>query len=364
MTGRSCLRAWFIVVLVGCAPTLPASYQASGAAAERAYAAGRYREAADHWLEAAKAAKRPRDAEEARFRAAASFARAGRSDDAQALYRKIAAQNPPGERAARAEYERIRLVRQGGRPDLAQRDLRRFVRTFPSSGLVRQAVDECLRWFSEHSTPKATLQWLDGEIAAAGHDEAGEVLAYRRARLFDDTNETRRARDAYLAVATRYPYPRGAYWDDALWYASLADERLGDFPAAISHLNRMLAEKEPAYLQGSYARPRYDQAQYRIAELYRDKLGKLAEARRAFDRVFTDHPTSRLRDDALWNEALIARRQNDSDGACRVLYRLAEALPESRYVPCVPLACPGSTQPTGKCRDYVRRELEAASNER
>jgi hypothetical protein len=350
-------------VLLACAPTLPERYVVARAAAERAYASGRYAEAADRWLEAATATDRKRDAEEARFRAAASFARAGASERAQAEYARLAAK-PEGDRAPRAEYERIRLERLGGNADAAHADLLAFLRRFPDSGLAPAALDECLRWYEEHSTERAALAWLDGEIAAIGRTELGEALEYRRARLLDSMGQTRRARDAYRALAKRYPYPRGAYWDDALWYASKADERLGDYSAALADLNRMLAEREPAYLQGSYTRSRYDDAQYRIAELYRDALGDPRAARRAFDRVFTEHETSTLRDDALWNEALLARPDDPTD-ACRVLARLARALPDSRYVPCIPLICPDvarpqattAQKPATECRAYLQREL-------
>ena len=117
---------------------------------------------------------------------------------------------------------------------------------------------------------------------------------------------------------------------------------------------------EPSHIQGSYQRPRYDDAQYRIAELYR-KLGDSSAARREFRKVWAQHPTSVLRDDALWHEAVLAKRQGDGAAACRALSLLVENHPHSRYAACTRPLCPGVTpEREGECRSYILRELEAA----
>jgi hypothetical protein len=124
----------------------------------------------------------------------------------------------------------------------------------------------------------------------------------------------------------------------------------------------MLREVEPALLQGSYTRPRYAEAQYRIAEIYRDDLAQPERARREFRRVFDEYPTSLLRDDALWQEALIGRATGDSNASCDPLTKLVTQLPDSRYAPCAVLLCasvPRAT-PERSCRGYIRRTLESS----
>jgi hypothetical protein len=134
---------------------------------------------------------------------------------------------------------------------------------------------------------------------------------------------------------------------------------------AIELLERMLAEQEPSSLGGSYARPRYGPAQYRIAELYRDRVGDKAKAIRAFHRVWTDHPTSLLRDDALWNAARLEREQGEPAAACATLRTLIQGVPDTRYAPCAHLLCPELRPSKSECHPYVVRTLatKTASDE-
>jgi len=184
-------------------------------------------------------------------------------------------------------------------------------------------------------------------------------LHYFRAAALERAGRTQTARDRFLYVADHYPYPRGALWDDALWHASLAEEKLGRFRAAVTHLERMLAEREPPSPPGSYERPRYDESRFRIAVLYRDRLNDPAAAARNFWRVFTDHPKSLLRDDALWQVALLNRRLGDRAAACSALETLIGELPDSRFAPCAGELCPQlRKQDARSCRPYIRRDLE------
>jgi hypothetical protein len=118
----------------------------------------------------------------------------------------------------------------------------------------------------------------------------------------------------------------------------------------------LLAEREAATGLGSYERARYAEARFRIAEIQRDRLGDPSRARREFRRVFTDHPTSRLRDDALWQEALTAGRNADPADACEPLELLVGYLPDSRYAPCAPKLC-ASVKPVARACHLTDSEL-------
>jgi tetratricopeptide (TPR) repeat protein len=346
------------LMLTACAAALPAPYRRARAAAERSYAHGRYDEAARHWLEAAKAAERRYDRDEAHYRAAASFRRARRYDQAQALYAKLL-QQPAGARAARIEFDLATLVIERGEPERGHALLERAIRRHPASGLSRAALSRYLDWLRDHRGAQATLAWLDSTRRAPALSALAESLEYARARELERGGQLEPARDAYLDTARRFPYPRGAYWDDCLYRASLIDEQLGRYQTATAHLRRMLAEREPSHLQGSYQRPRFAPAQYRIAELYRDRLGDPLTARREFRRVFSEHDTSPLRDDALWNEALLAARAGDRTATCQALGLLLGELSESRYAACAPALCPTLAAPKGaRCRAYIQRQLD------
>jgi TolA-binding protein len=348
------------VVLAACAPTLPDAYTRARAAAERAYAAGRYEEAARSWQAAAATADRPHHRNEARYRAAVSLRRAGRWADAMRAYQQLAESAPRSSRAARAAYDRAELELRHGDAKRGRSLLERVVSDYPDSAAAQSAVRRIVVQLEATEGPAGVRSWLAGLIPAHQAHRVGESLHYFTARALQQQGRAAAARDRYLWTAARYPYPRGALWDDSLFHAAELEERLGDPRAAIRHLERMLAEREASHLQGSYERPRFAQARYRIAEIHRDRLGDDAAARREFARVWHEHPTSLLRDDARWNEALLAARQGDAAGACRALSSLIADAPDSRFAPCAPRVCPGIRgAPTRSCRAYVARNAQA-----
>lgn len=359
--SRFAVAVWLL--LGACAPSLPRAYQESRAAAERAYAAGRYDEAARHWLEAERAADRRRDRVEARYRAAQSLRRAGRGNEAARLLTTIADDARANERKARAAYDRADIEIEGGDPAKGQAMLERLVHEHSSSGVAVHAARRHLSWLEDQGGIERALAWIDRVSPRLAQTPLAETLAYDKARLLESAGRTAAALAQYLEVARRFPYPQGAHWDDALWNASLLEERLGRHRAAIEHLRRLLSEMEPSHIQGSYQRPRYDDAQYRIAELYRDRLGDPARARREFHRVWTDHPTSLLRDDALWHEALLAKRLGDERAACSALELLVDELPDSRYAACTRPLCPRiEPRRDGACRSYILRALDGGGS--
>jgi TolA-binding protein len=114
---------------------------------------------------------------------------------------------------------------------------------------------------------------------------------------------------------------------------------------------------------GSYERPRFSEAQLKIAKIYRDGLKDRAAARRELRKVYTDHPTSTLRDDALWAEAVMLHQDKSQADACDVVKRLVSELPESRYARCARAVCPTAPEPKRPCADYILRELRGENSD-
>jgi tetratricopeptide (TPR) repeat protein len=344
---------------------LPRPYVTARAAAERAYAHGRYAEAGEQWLVAAKAAERRRDRSEARYRAAASFQRAGNNGRAAALYDRIARETPRSARSARAAFDGALLELSHGNARYGERLLLSFVLEHADSGVAPRALVLYLGRFEQRGGTKDALAELERLAGRLENTELAERVMYERGRYLERLERAAEARDAYLECARLHGYPRGALWDDALWRAAEIDEHLGNPRAAIAHLERMLREREPSHLQGSYERPRYAEAQFKIAELYRDKIKNLLRARRAFRKVSQEHTTSVLRDDALWQEALLAKKDGDARGACAPLRLLIADEPHSRYAACARLLCPAlKDSPERECRRYVARKLNDELNRR
>ncbi|MCC6213646.1 MAG: tetratricopeptide repeat protein [Polyangiaceae bacterium] len=355
-TPRGWASGALLAAALGCAPTLPESFVLSRAAAERAYSAGRYEEAAEHWRHAAQAADRPKDRNEARYREAAALRRAGRHGEADALLEALARATRAA-RAPRASYDRALALLHRGDERAAHAELERLLVAHPDHSFAALAAKKLIERARADGGAVAGLAEATRLRSLVGDVAVVERLEYEAAGDLEALGRLAEARDRFLDVARRYPYPTGALWDDSLWHASLLEERLGDPRRAIAHLRRMLAQQEASSMSGSYERPRYSQARFRIAELYRDRLDDPARARREFRALLERHPTSLLVDDALWQEALLARRAGDTRAACDALAALTKHSPDSRYVACGPLLCPALTPPPGECRDYLRRSV-------
>jgi len=344
-----------LLCAVACGSPPPAAYVSESGQAQASRLKGDPLEAARHYERAAALADKPRDAEEARYRAADAYAEGGDAARAEALYRGLAAQGEGAERRARADFALADLFETTGREAEAQTERDRAIRKNPDFGVARDALSRRIAYLEAHGGPTRVLAYLDDLGRALSTSELGEAIAYQRARELDNAGQTAQARDAYLACATAYPYPGGAYWDDALFRAAEKELTLGAPDRALAHLQRMLAKQESASFVGSYQRGRYAEAQLKIAEIYRDVLHDPARARTELRKVWQNHPSSRLVDDALFQEALLARTAGDQAGTCAPLSIIVRQLPDSRYVPCAHLLCSELAESPRACHDYIKR---------
>jgi len=334
------------------------------AAAERAYAAGRYLEAAECFSTAAETSPRARDREEARYRQAMSLERAGRPEDARAVLERLLHAFPAGARAPRALYDLAVLDLEQGRTDQGNRGLDEIVRRYPNSGPAPAALRRLVAELDARGE-SAVRAYLEALAPRVSSTELAQYVDYEHARSREREGDLAAARAEYLSLADRYPYPKGVFWDDALYRAGDLDVKLGSARDAIAVFERLLAERESAFLGGSYERGRYAEAAFRVAELYRDALADPARARHEFETVWATYRTSRLRDDAAWCAARIAADSGDSAGACRLLHELSEASPDSRYVACATAVCVSFRPPprAGRCHDYLLRDPPPSPSE-
>ncbi len=344
------------LLLVACAPNLPPAYVHARDAAEGAYSAGHFSEAARHWLEAAQSADTARDRGDARYRAATAYQRAGDLAHARELYAQLAAGT--SDRAPRAAFALADLQLQAGDTAGGNAALEAAARKYPSSGVANLALRRYFAALAEQGGDRAVVDYVTRVEPELDRSELAEQLLYERAQRLDALGETARARAEYVRVADRFPYPHGAYWDDALFHASECELRLGNPAGAVALLERMLVARETSRLSGSYERSRFADAAYRVAELYRDQLHAPDAARRAFHGVFVDYPNSTLRDDALWQEALLARAAGEG-AACAPLGLLVTQLADSRYAPCAHEICQTLAPIAGReCASYIERDLQ------
>lgn len=354
---RRVLTLLLIAGGISCAPNVGEAFLKAKAEGDRARSAGRYEESARSYREAADSARRRRDRDEALFLEAGIHKRARDWDKAAEVYRLLQEESPEGERTPRAAFELAFMeIERGDRED-GHALLERALFAYPRSGPSRRALGRHLEYLVERGGPRHALSFIDDSLPGLGDSPLGENLRYERAKLLQSLGELEAARDAFVDCAKRHPYPFGSLFDDALWHASLIDEQLGRHELAISDLEELLRHREVSTFSGSYERPRYSPAQMRIAELYRDRIGNLAAARRAFHKLYAEHSTSVLRDDALWEEAKLARAEGLLAEACGLATTLVNELPDSRYAACAHLLCESLRLPEGQneCRPYIER---------
>ena len=351
------VRVLILLPALACSSPHGAAFPAAMKEADLATERGDLAEAARRFDAAALVAKLPRDRDDARHAAARALSRAGEVDVALARLDGIAHETPPGVEAASAWYDATVLRLARGETDAGWRDLEEMIHRFPDDGATRPAL---LRWLDHEDEtvgPAATLAWLRRTAPELERTDRAEEIAYETALRLEVTHDAT-ARDAFLAVATRWPYPTGALWDDALWHASEIALAAGDARAAATDLTRMLAARERAILVGSAERSRYAASELRLAELYRDRLADHAAARAAFHALYADFPESSLRDRGLFEEAKLLALDGDGAAACARLETLIEEFPMSRYAPCAVAACPTVHAKPGKdapstCHAYV-----------
>jgi tetratricopeptide (TPR) repeat protein len=360
--GRVSTLRWSalaLALLAGCGPNRGA-FDRALAAGDRAKSAGRHDEAAAAYREAGDVAKRERDRDEGYFREAASLDQAGRHQEAMAAYDRLIALSPGGERTPRAVYERALLEVQHGDAEAGWQALERALFAHPGSGSARRVLRKVVERHEEKDGAGGGRRWLEANREKLLATELGEDTLYLIAKALQAEGKGAEARALFVACAERYPYPYGSLADDAWWNAAELAEQQGDYAGAVGSLQKLLAPREVATMkQGSYERPRYSAAQFKLAELYRDRLGDVARAREEFRRLYREHTTSVLRDDALWNEVLLARKAGDERGVCDAMAKMVADFPESRYAGCAPQLCAsaGSSSKAPPCRGYLRSAL-------
>jgi TolA-binding protein len=346
-----------LAAVLGCGgPRHGEAFLGSFRAAQRAHNAGRYAEAAEGFAKAARVAQRVKDRDEALFLAARMKEKLGRWDEARKDYRELARVSPDGPRTARAVFDLAHLEIEHGDEAAGWALLERAIERYPGHGSTRNALGrlaEHLATRGGEAALRARLaRWLD---ALRGTD-AEQQLKYELARSLERDGALREAHAMLLRAAREHPYPTGPLTDDALWRASHVAERLGDAALAVADLRELLSDRETA-AGGSYERPRFPEAQLRIALLYRDRLGDRAAARRELRVMHTRHAKSVLADDALWYEAELWARDGDAERACDVVAELALRYPGSRYRRCVALVCPRPGDGAASdCPRYIREQ--------
>ncbi len=346
--------------LAGCAPSLPAAYVEHSEAARRAYAQGKYREAAAHWRAAEGAAPSQRYKDEALYRQAASLERAGESLAAQKLLGRLADAGP-GERQARARFDAAYLTLDRGDTEAGMKQLKEAILEYPDSGPAIRALRTLLD-HARQSAGNAGEGALIGQLLPKlARTSLHQRLLYARAQLLERSQPADAAVRAYGELIEAYPYPHGLFWDESIIARAKLLVQLGRPAEAVHSLRKMLAHREQSDFLGSYER-HYADAHYLLATITRDSLGDLAAARTEFRTIAKRYTTSVLRDDALWQAMACSQRLGASAEVCADAERLVDTFPDSRFSACAHHVCNKLTAQK-PCRQYVLEAWRAATTD-
>src|SRR6185369_4838442 len=168
------------LALGACAPTLPPAYLKSRDAAESAYAKGQFTESAERWLSAADSADSARDRSDARYRAAVSFERAGRIDDARKWYELLA--RGKSERAPRAAFALADLRLKQGDTAGGLTELEAAIRKYPSSAIAALALRRYFSALAEQGDDRAVLAYIQRVEPELGRTDLAEQVRRERGR--------------------------------------------------------------------------------------------------------------------------------------------------------------------------------------
>ncbi len=353
--ARRLILAASLVAVLSCAPTLPAAYQDNFRAARNAYAEGQYARAAQLWKKAEQAAPNKHHRDEARYRRASSLNRAGRPSAALELYTKLA--STQGERQARAAFDLAYLTIEQGQTERGYELLARAMLSHPNSGNADRALLELLERKERQQGIAGALDLTTQLQTQLANTELMQALGWRRAQLLERQGDAGAALQAYQQLTKRFPYPTGVYWDESMLRIAELQIELGHADQALGTLRAMLKERESSTISGSYER-RFSAAHYRIAEIERDHRNDWKAARDEFDEVAAAYRTSLLRDDALWQSALLSKQHGDPEAACVAARRLSVHTPDSRYNRCTHLVCDQISPGPRRCPAYAVQQAQ------
>lgn len=324
---RAC-SARFVLAICALAACTPSLSQPRGEAhlaameeATRHYHHGRMDEAARAYGEAAEHAERRVDRDEAEYRQARVLLRLHRDREALAMLDAIAARRPISRRTIRSLFDSALIRMELGEDDRAMEALLFIVNERPGDGPASRSL-RLIMEAREGDPIAARLAFLRDLYARAGESDLGDDVLWYETDLLLESGDREAAIAALEQIVREHPYPYGQRWDDALFRLADLAEEAGDYAGAIAYLRRMIDPHEHTVTPGSQTLPRMPEARLRIARIYRDHLDDPVRAAADFTGMYTQFPTSRLRDDALYELGAMWLDRGEHDEGCAMLERV------------------------------------------
>jgi tetratricopeptide (TPR) repeat protein len=318
--------------LVACAAQRSEAYLNALAAGDRAFTAGRMRDAAEAYDRAFPATARGLDRDEGVYRAGQCWLRAGDETTALARFDWLAVNGREFGRGPRGALEAARIRLAHGDNERAERDLLALARRWPATAPARRAFDLILEQHaSRDPSGTSALAWIDQTLPSFRGTALEPNLVWRRARQLAAMGRYAESLAAYETLMA-FPYPFDVHLDDgALEYAQLLEHE-GRPRDAIRVIDRALSTREVSLtVPGEYERPHYHDLQWMKARVLRDDLHDAAAAADAFHDLYAHFRDSILRDNALAEEAALREQLGQHDRVCDIDWTLAREFPCTRF---------------------------------
>jgi tetratricopeptide (TPR) repeat protein len=313
------------LLVTGCVPTIS---QPRGEAhlsamrdATRHYHHGRMDEAAAAWDEAARAAERRVDRDEAEYRRARALRRMDRDREALALLDAIAARRPVSRRTVRARFDAALIRLDLGETERALAAFEHIVREHPGDGPAGRSL-RLLMEARESEPAEARLSFLRSLYEAVGRSDLGDDILTYEAAILRAQGERAAAVEVYERLLADHAYPHGQRWDETFHRLADLAEEAGEHEAAVEYLRRMIEVHAHTITPGSQTPPGFPRARLRMARIYRDHLDDPERAAEHFRGTYEQFPTSRLRDDALYELGAMWLDRGRAARGCAVLERV------------------------------------------
>ncbi len=298
--------------------------------AERLADRGRLQEAAESIAGLADEAYLEADRVGLRIRAADLHIRRGA---ARPALRELAAARRLNLDRGQAALVRLRYARMADRllerPDRARLMCLELIERFPDTVAARLALRDAMVMTARAHGGEAWMSFLEQALERARGTTLRQVVAVHLARAHLREGERSRARSMLEDIHLHFP--ASSVWHSATNMLVKLHREAGRHEAEAEALERLTGRFERTLKPGTYDSPLYTQGELRLAALYCGVLERPAEGAAVLERFGARHPSSRLRDDALWQLAACRERIGGEKQRWAVLCRLLADHPLSRW---------------------------------
>ena len=216
-----------------------------------------------------------------------------------------------------------------GRPDRARRMYLSLIEGFPDTVAARLALRDSMVMLARAHGPEAWMSFLEQAVYATGGTALRQVVAVHLARAKLRAGDSPRALDILEDIHLRSP--SSSVWHSATQLLVKLHRDAERHEAEAEALDRLISRFETSTKPGTYDSPLYTQGELRLASLYCEVLDRPAAGAAVLERFGARHPSSRLRDDALWQLAACRTRLGGEKQRWKVLCRLLAEHPLSKW---------------------------------